>query len=186
MADNDIWLSLGTQGAHVEVVEYNPEWPRVFEREAALIMKACGPRITKVHHVGGTSVPGLAAKPVLDIVSVADHPSECAESVSGMTGLGYRYRGENGIPGRFYFDKIVDGRTVVHAHMFPAGHPDVRKHMAFRDYLRTHPDAAREYELLKRKFAAEYRNDRRAYTEAKAEFTSRILAAAGTDIVANP
>ena len=91
-----------------------------------------------------------------------------------MTGLGYRYRGENGIPGRFYFDKIVDGRTAVHAHMFPAAHPEVRKHLAFRDYLRTHPDAARNYELLKQRLASKYRDDRLAYTEAKAEFINRI------------
>ena len=180
------WRSLGTQGAHVEIVEYNPEWPGVFEREATVITKACRAWITEVHHVGSTSVPGLAAKPILDILPIADSTVECAEAVSGMTVLGYRYRGENGIPGRFYFDKVLGGRTVVHAHMFPAAHPDVEKHLRFRDHLRTHPDAAREYEMLKRKLATKHRDDRRAYTEAKAEFTRGILAAAGAEIVAYP
>ena len=182
----DLWRSPGTQGAQVEIVEYNPEWPCIFEHEAAVIMNACRPWITDVHHFGSTSVPGLAAKPTLDIVPIADSSTECTESVSAMTGLGYRYRGENGIPGRFYFDKIVDGRTAVHAHMFPAAHPDVRKHLAFRDYLRTHPDAARNYELLKQRLASKYRDDRLAYTEAKAEFINRIIAMAGADIVAKP
>ena len=185
MTDVEDWRSLGTHGAHVEIAEYNPEWPRVFEREAAAIMKACRSWITEVHHVGSTSVPGLAAKPILDIVPIADKPIECAESISTMAGLGYRYRGENGIPGRFYFDKIVDDRTVVHAHMFLADHPDVGKHLAFRDYLRTHPDAAREYEELKRVLVSTYRDDCRAYTEAKAEFVERIIEAAGAGPVAD-
>ena len=172
------WRSLGTQGGHVEITEYNPEWPRVFEREAAAILKACRPWITNVHHIGSTSVPGLAAKPVLDIVPVAVTPAECAKAVPEMKNLGYRYRGENGIPGRFYFDRLVDGRTVVHAHMLPVGHLQVRQHLVFRDYLRTHPDAARDYEQLKRTLASKYRDDRPAYTQAKAEFTSGIIEAA--------
>ena len=59
-----------------------------------------------------------------------------------MTALGYLYSGENGIPGRFYFDRVFDGRTVAHVHMLPVGHPDARKHLVFRDHLRTHPDTA--------------------------------------------
>ncbi len=181
MTGPDRWRSLGTQGAHVDIAQYNPEWACVFEREAAIIMKACSAWISEVHHVGSTSVPRLAAKPILDIVPIADSPVECAESVSAMTELGYRYRGENGIPGRFYFDKIVDGRTVVHAHMFPAGHPDVGKHLVIRDHLRSHPSAARDYEGLKRTLAAKHRDDRRAYSEAKAQFIHGILASTGVD-----
>ena len=91
-----------------------------------------------------------------------------------MEPLGYRYRGENGIAERFYFDKIIAGRTVVHAHMFPVNHPDVSKHLMFRDYLKAHPDADHEYAQLKRELASKYRDDRRAYTDAKAEFISGI------------
>ena len=186
MTDSDIWRSLGTQGGHVEIAEYNPAWPGVFELEAAAILEACQPWITEVHHVGSTAVPGLAAKPILDIAPIAANPVECAKAVPGMTKLDYRYRGENGIAGRFYFDRIVDGRTVVHAHMFPVGHPDVRKHLMFRDYLRTHPDAARDYEQLKQTLASNYRDDRRAYTEAKAGFTNAIIAPADAGPITNP
>ena len=178
MTGTDGWRSLGTQGGHVEIAEYDPEWPRVFGREAAAILEACQPWITVVHHVGSTAVPGLAAKPILDITPIAANSVECAKAVSGMTKLGYRYRGETGIPGRFYFDGIVDGRTVVHAHMLPVGHPQVRQHLVFRDYLRTHPDAARDYEQLKWTLASKYRDDRPAYTQAKAEFTNGIIEAA--------
>ena len=131
-----------------------------------------------MHHIGSTAVPGLAAKPVLDIVPVASSPVECSEAMPVMAKLGYRYRGENGIDGRFYFDKIVDGRTVVHAHMFPVDHPDVRRHLVFRDYLRSHSDVACDYEDLKRRLASKYRDDRQAYTEAKAEFIGGVIEAA--------
>ena len=174
-ADTHRWRSLGTRGAHVEIVEYDPEWPRVFKREAEAILEECRPCITEVHHIGSTSVSGLAAKPVLDMMPVAATPGDGAKAVPNMTMLGYLYRGENGLPGRFYFDRVVDGRTVAHVHMFPARHPDVRKHLVFRDYLRAHPDAAQDYEQLKRSLASKYRDDRRTYTDAKAEFINMII-----------
>ena len=177
-ADNDRWRALGTRGAHVEIVEHDPEWPRVFEREAEAILEECRPCITEVHHIGSTSVSGLAAKPVLDMMPVAATPGDGAKAVPNMTMLGYLYRGENGLPGRFYFDRVVDGRTVAHVHMFPARHPDVRKHLVFRDHLRAHPDAAHDYERLKRTLASQYRDDRRTYTDAKAEFIDMIIEAA--------
>ncbi|MYB84638.1 MAG: GrpB family protein [Chloroflexi bacterium] len=172
------WHSLGTQDGRIEIVEYNPDWPRLFEREAAAIRESCHPWVVEVHHVGSTAVPGLAAKPVLDVMPVAAGPADALEAVSPMTSLGYRYRGENGIKGRLYFEKAVDGRIVAHAHMFPPGHPAIRTHLAFRDYLRTHPGAARDYERLKRELAAKHRNDREAYTDAKAAFIEGIITAA--------
>ena len=174
MTDADPWRSLGTRGGHVEIAEYSPDWPRIFEREAAAIMAACRPWVTEVHHVGSTSVPGLAAKPVLDMMPIAAGTPEGLEAVPRMTALGYLYSGENGIPGRFYFRQgRVDGRTVAHVHMLPVGHPDARKHLVFRDHLRTHPDAAREYERLKRELASKYRDDRRTYTDAKGRLHQR-------------
>ena len=178
MTDTDTWQSLGTLGGHIEVVEYHPEWPRVFEREACAVLDACRPFVTEVHHVGSTSVPGLAAKPVLDMMPIVTGPAEGFKAVPRMTDLGYRYRGESGIPGRFYFDRVVDGRTVAHVHMLPAGHLDARKHLVFRDHLRTHPDTAQEYQRLKRELASKYRHDRRTYTDSKADFISGVIDAA--------
>ena len=174
----DTWHSLGTPGEHIEVVEYCAEWSQVFEREAAAILAACRLRVTEVHHIGSTSVPGLAAKPILDVLPVAAGPAEALEAVSRLTALGYRYRGENGIAGRSYFDRVVDGRTVMHVHMFPAGHPEVRRHLVFRDHLRTNPEACREYARLKRELASRYRDDRRTYTDSKSVFIEGIVDAA--------
>ena len=172
------WRSLGTQGGHIEIVEYNPGWTLAFEREAAAILAACEALVVEMHHVGSTAVLGLAAKPILDIMPVAAGAAEALEAVSPMTALGYRYRGENGILGRCYFEKAVEGWTVAHVHMFPVGHPAIRPHLAFRDYLRTHPEAARDYEHLKRDLAARHRHDREAYTDAKAAFIEGIIATA--------
>ena len=98
-----------------------------------------------------------------------------------MATLGYRYREDNGLPGRFYFDKIVDGRTVVYAHMYPQDHSDVGKLVAFRDHLRTHQEATLAYERLKRELASKYRDDRVSYTDAKGAFINEITAAALAD-----
>ena len=172
------WESLGTDGAHIEIVEYRAEWARMFELERAAILETCSPWVDDVHHVGSTAVPGLPSKPILDILPVVGSPAAAERVVAPMTTLGYLYRGENGIPGRFYFDKVVDGRTVVHNHMFPEDHPDVAKMVGFRDYLRTHEEAAIEYARLKQELASRFRNDRAAYTDSKEDFINRIVSAA--------
>ena len=181
MSDADLWGSLGTPAGQVEIVDYLADWPLVFEREAAAILEACDPWVTEVHHIGSTSVPGLAAKPVLDMMPIAAGAAEGLEAVSRMEHLGYRYCGENGIAGRFYFDRVVDGRTVAHVHMFPAGHLDIGKHLSFRDYLRSHAEAVRDYERLKRELASKFRDDRQAYTDSKAEFIRNTIATAMRD-----
>ncbi len=178
MDNTNLWSSLGSDGGHVEIVEYRPEWPAIFERERAVILDRYGPWVMDVHHVGSTSVPGLAAKPILDIMPVVANPNDGENAVGPMTTLGYRYSGENGLPGRFYFDKIVDGRTVVQAHMYPQDHSDVRKLVAFRDHLRTHQQATCDYERLKWELASKHREDRVAYTDAKGAFVREITATA--------
>ena len=181
MDDVSFWSPLGTDGGNIEIVEYRPEWLVLFEHEKAAIMERCQPWVMEVHHVGSTSVPGLAAKPLLDIMPVVANPDDAGGAVEPMTTLGYLYRGDNGLPGRFYFDKIVEGRTVVHTHMYPQKHCDVRKLMAFRDHLRTHQEAALAYERLKRELASKYRDDRETYTDAKGAFIRDITAVALAD-----
>ena len=164
------WSPLGTDGGHVEIVEYRLKWAGIFESERTAILERCRPFVMEVHHVGSTSVPGLAAKPILDIMPVVANPSDGESALGPMTTLGYRYRGENELPGRFYFDKIVNGRTVVHCHMYPQDHSDVHKLVAFRNQLRTDSVMARDYEHLKRELALKYRDDRPTYTDAKGAF----------------
>ena len=181
MGDASFWSLLGTDGGYIEVVEYRPEWAEIFERERTAILERCRSWVTEVHHVGSTSVVGLAAKPILDIMPVVASPRDGDNAVEPMVALGYRYRGENGLPGRFYFDKIVEGRTVVHCHMYPEGHSDVRKLVAFRDRLRTDRETAIAYERLKRELALKHKDDRPTYTDSKGTFVNEITAAALAD-----
>ena len=162
MGSSKFWSPLGTDGGHIEIAEYSPEWAGTFER--------CSPWVVEIHYVGSTSVPGMAAKRILDIMPVVANTRDGECAIGPMTTLGYCYRGEREMPGRFFFDKIVGGRTVVHCHMYPQDHSDVRKLVAFRDRLRTHRETAFDYERLKRELASKHRDDRVAYTDGKGEF----------------
>ena len=172
------WPHLGLAKGVVRLAEYTDAWPRLFQRERDRILEACGEFIHTIEHVGSTSVPGLIAKPVLDIMPALKSPSAGEAIVGPMLALGYEYRGEFGLPGRFLFVLRHEGENVVHCHAWPRDHSEYRRHVAFRDYLRSHPIAAAEYAALKRELAVEHADNRDAYTDAKDEFIQRIDALA--------
>lgn len=125
-------------------------------------------------------MPGLAAKPIIDIMpGVEDINRARGPLVAAMEGLGYESLGEYGIVGRLYFRR-GEPRSH-HVHVFEVGHPEWRKHLLFRDYLRAHPEVAAEYGALKRELASAHRTDRAAYTDAKGPFIARILELAGQE-----
>lgn len=158
--------------APIEIRDYDPDWPVLFQRESAALRAACGDLLSEIHHIGSTAVPGLAAKPVIDILVVLDRDADGLSCVAPMARLGYEYRGANGIDGRHYFNK---GRPHSHhVHMLVRGHAEITRMLQFRDHLRSHPDAAREYEALKRQLAQRFAGDRQAYTEAKTGFCARF------------
>lgn len=129
---------------HIEVVPYNPAWPLEFEKEAAKIKAALSDNCLRIHHIGSTSVSGLSAKPIIDIIL------ECKDnknSIKPLENIGYEYRGEFNIPFRNYFCKRDQIR--VNLHCYEQGNPELNLNLKFRDYLRTHPDAKAEYEQLK-------------------------------------
>jgi GrpB-like predicted nucleotidyltransferase (UPF0157 family)/GNAT superfamily N-acetyltransferase len=128
----------------IEVVPYNSNWPKLFELEAAQIKKVLGNICTEVHHIGSTSVPGLAAKPKIDIIAVVkDHPSK---TITKLETIGFDYRGEYNIPMRYFF------RTIsVNLHVYQERHPEIELNLTFRDYLRNHPKLRNEYAALKTK-----------------------------------
>ncbi|HBL29092.1 MAG TPA: GrpB family protein, partial [Acidobacteria bacterium] len=137
----------------LEVVAYNPEWPQRFEAEQALLREALGGVVVKVHHMGSTAVPGLPAKPIIDLLLEVSDLQELDERTPELEALGYKAKGENGITGRRYFQKGGLQRTH-HLHAFKTGDAQVVRHLAFRDYLIGHPEVAREYADLKMRLAA--------------------------------
>ena len=164
--------------APVVIVEYDPGWPRRFEAARSAIEQVVGGLLVCVEHVGSTAVPGLAAKPIIDIMPGLKRFEDGHACVEPLQTLGYGYRGEGEIPGRYYFDH-VEGSLVQHVHMVVTGSDFWTRAVLFRDYLRAHPDVAQEYSTLKYSLAERYRNDRVAYTEAKSDFIEGVLQRAG-------
>ncbi len=156
----------------VFIVDYDPAWPAAYARERQRITGALGSRITAIEHIGSTSVPGLGAKPVIDIMVGLRDLADAADCIGLVEALGYEYLPEieSMIPERRYFRRFTDGVRTHQIHMVEEGGAFWRRHLAFRDYLRTHPDTAAEYDALKRRIAPIYRDNRSAYTDAKTDF----------------
>jgi len=162
----------------VEVVDYDPAWQAVFVVWRERLASALGPTAVRIDHVGSTSVPGLAAKPVIDIqISVPDLDDE-ASFVPQIEAAGVALRSRE--VGHRYFRPAGDRPREVQIHVCPADSDWERVHLLYRDYLRAHPQAATAYAEMKRSVAARYRDDRIAYNEAKTDFILDQLARAET------
>ncbi|HEX6548230.1 MAG TPA: GrpB family protein [Candidatus Dormibacteraeota bacterium] len=150
------------------ISDYDAGWPAEYERRAAAIRDALGPAAVRIEHVGSTSVPGLAAKPVIDIqLSVADLLDE-ASYRPALEQLGYQHRPDHEPEHRFFKLEDATGRRLVHIHVCAAGSVWERRHLAFRDRLRADPEAARRYEEVKRTLAPRF-DDANQYADAKTE-----------------
>jgi GrpB-like predicted nucleotidyltransferase (UPF0157 family) len=157
---------------------YDPAWPQMAaphgERLAVL-----GATLVAVHHIGSTSVPGLAAKPIIDLMPLVTSLAALDAARGRLEALGYNWHGEFGIAGRRYCT-LCDalGNRIAHAHFFSADSPQVERHIAFRDYLRAHPAAARAYEREKRRARELHPDDSHAYTDEKAAWVRETEARA--------
>jgi GrpB-like predicted nucleotidyltransferase (UPF0157 family) len=153
---------------------YDPAWPAGFDTEATLLAQAMAPWITGgVHHVGSTAIPGLTAKPVIDImIGVPDLESTrpCIDLLSALDYCYAPYRADV----MHWFCKPNPRRRTHHLHLVPSGSQRFTDVLAFRDYLRAHPGPARQYEQLKQQLAARYRHDRTAYTDGKGAMVAAI------------
>lgn len=160
------------------ITDYNPSWPARYELEKALILGAVGPYVAAIEHIGSTAVPGLAAKPIIDILVGVNDLADAEWCIEPMTRIGYEYvpEYEDELPERRYFRK-PPGKGVrrnYHVHMVQIGGPFWERHVLFRDYLRAHPETAAEYAALKRRLAAEYGSDMDGYTDAKTDFIRAV------------
>lgn len=153
----------------VAVVAHDPRWPARFAREADALQAAIGESIVAVHHIGSTAVPGLAAKPIIDILLEISTLQALDRRVGAFGALGYEAMGEFGIAGRRYFRKGRDRRTH-HVHAFATGNAHIVRHLAFRDYLAAHPDIARAYGRLKHRLAVHCDDDIQRYAAGKDAF----------------
>lgn len=168
----------------VVIVEYDPSWPHRFDEASAALAAALGYRAVRIEHIGSTAVPGLAAKPIIDIQVEVDTLLD-ADLVPAIEGLGYEYvpDHEAEFPRRRYFRRTGDdGRRTHQVHVVE--HADrawCDRHIAFRDWLRSHDDDRDRYAALKRRLADEFGTNRAGYTDAKTAFVHQIERAARTN-----
>lgn len=150
------------------IVDYDPEWPAVFawlRDRAGVVLRGLGHRI---EHIGSTSVPGLAAKPVIDLVVIVS-PTDVREAITRLVSIGYEHRGTLGVEGRDAFQGLT-GDPPHHLYLSPTDSEEIRAQLTFRDRLRADSDLASRYAMLKRSLAVQFRNDRMGYTDAKTQF----------------
>lgn len=153
----------------IEVVPYDPNWPRLFQEERDKLLETLGEIHIIPHHIGSTSVVGLAAKPIIDILLEVENVADIDAVPHLFEGLGYEVMGEFGIPGRRYYRKGGERRTH-HIHAFQTQDPGLERHLAFRDYLAAHPDIMGEYASLKKEVAIACNNDITTYSAGKNDF----------------
>jgi GrpB-like predicted nucleotidyltransferase (UPF0157 family) len=159
----------------VIVVPYDPKWPKEFTIASREITTAMGSDLLQIHHIGSTAVPGLCAKPVIDMLAVVADIEALDRSTPQMVNLGYEAMGEFGISGRRYFrrDNPIGDRTHQ-VHAFEIGSAHIQRHLLFRHYLRTHPEVAVQYGDLKQMLAAAHPRNIEAYMDGKDAFIKDI------------
>lgn len=163
----------------VRVVPHNPQWQKLFEVESKRIIEALEENIVAIHHIGSTAIPGIYAKPIVDLLGEVKSLPELDDQRSYMEALGYEVIGEFGIPGRRYFRKNnTESIRTYHVHIFEMGSEQVSRHLAFRDYMIAHPTDAQRYSELKRRLAQKHPTDIEAYMGGKDGFIKAIDQAA--------
>jgi len=154
--------------------EYSPEWPLEFARESQRLKALWGDELVAVHHIGSTSVPGLAAKPIIDLLPLVHSIVGMDKRTPVLQQAGYAAWGEYGLPGRRFFTKDHDGFRTHNLHFYQADDPDVERHLAFCAYLRHHAQALQEYAALKGEVYARHPADIAAYSDGKDPWIKKV------------
>ena len=159
----------------VVVEPHNPRWAEMFAAESQRLAQILGPNAAAIHHIGSTAIPGVYAKPTIDILIEVKDLNELDAHNPDMVALGYQAMGEYGIPKRrFYRKNDPAGARTHHIHAFLTGSPHLKRHLAFRDYLLAHPESARQYSDLKKKMADKYPESIERYITGKDAFITDI------------
>ncbi len=159
----------------VEVVPHNSQWKSIFDTESQYIANALGENVIAIHHIGSTAIETIYAKPIIDFLVEVKDINQVDACNLAMELIGYEVMGEFGIEDRRFFRKDnQEGLRTHHIHIFEVNSAQITRHLAFRDYMRDHPNMAQKYSDLKQKLAGEYPNDIARYQDGKAEFIKKI------------
>ena len=177
---------------NIVIVDYNPAWPAMFTEEAAHLQAALGDDlVVTIEHFGSTAVPGLSAKPIIDLlVAVRSLPEVRQSGIPALEALGYAYWRDDPAPDRMFFVKGLppNGPRTHHVHIVepgaaqdpPLGEFSFADRLLFRDALRADPEEAKRYATLKRELAAQFPDDREAYTNGKTDYVYGVMQKART------
>jgi|HubBroStandDraft_4_1064222.scaffolds.fasta_scaffold37829_2 GrpB-like predicted nucleotidyltransferase (UPF0157 family) len=160
----------------VELQPHSQEWTRLAEIERGRLSDVLRTNLVAVHHIGSTAIPGICAKPVVDLIPEVLSLSRLDDERQQVCSLGYQWWGEHGLTGRRYctLDDRGTGKRRVQLHCFVRGDAHIERHLAFRDYLRAHPEIAGEYEAVKIHARDLHPNDSSAYADEKSTWVSTI------------
>jgi GrpB-like predicted nucleotidyltransferase (UPF0157 family) len=168
-------MEIGLHNGMVDLAPYSPRWAEAFQTERAILQAALGDAVLDIQHVGSTAVPGLTAKPILDIAVAVESYEAGHALVDRLAELGYTHLGERGRPRRHFFTKGAGNVVTHHLYMLEVGGEDWSGQLRFRDALRADPLLARRYGDLKHRLADRHALDREAYRLAKGGFIIEVL-----------
>lgn len=160
------------------MVEHDPHWKDLFHSEWLELERAMGDIVLSIEHIGSTAVPGLAAKPVVDIMACVGRQRDPDDYLERLSDLGYRYVEQEDEPDRIFF--VKGSPRTHHLHLVVHGSATYREHLLFRDHLMENEEALREHASLKRELASRFRHDRESYSRGKREFIERMVALASS------
>lgn len=163
-----IWPAMTT--TIVELVPPNDEWPARALAAGQHFAQALGDNLVAMHHIGSTSIPGIHAKPIIDLLPEVRSLELLDQARTQIEALGYEFWGEYGLPGRRFCPRSENGKRTTNVHCYQTGAPELGRHLAFRDYLRAHPEKALAYEAEKMRCAALHPDDAYAYTDCKSDW----------------
>ena len=166
---------IGLRRGTVRLVPYTSEWERLFEEEKGRLRSAIGDYAVDIQHIGSTAIPGLEAKPIIDIAIALRRLEDVEKCIEPLESLGYEYKGDEGYPGSFFFAKGDPSNRTHYLHVVERDSEAWKGYIRFRDYLRRHRRVAEEYAKLKRELARKSGGNRDLYTPGKAEFIERVL-----------
>ena len=163
----------GIEKRPIVIDDYNPSWPSQYQKHAAVISGALGAAVLRLEHIGSTSVPGLAAKPIIDILVVVPNSADESSYLPHLEAAGYTLRVRE--PAFYEHRMFRTPSRNVHIHIYSPGSPEIHRNLLFRDHLRAYPADCRQYELLKRQLATRDWADINHYANAKTEFIESII-----------
>ena len=165
----------GLENNEVKLIDYTDEWNEVYSLEKDLLQKQLGDNIVNIQHIGSTSIQGMNAKPIIDILVSVGNKDLFYSALKPLYDLGYRFLGNGGRRGRLFFVKGDENITYYHLHLLVAGSHYERNYLLFRDYLRENHECAKKYKHLKIKLIGKFSSNRDKYSQVKSRYVKRVL-----------